>query len=83
MKKLDLLLITAFAATYFSCKKEESSDIVLTNDCSSENNNVSKKVPCSVQLNISSVFTEKSLNDKRIFTVNNIPTHLVGEYPNK
>lgn len=87
MKKLKLLLLIVCSIFHVSCKKENSKDEVNTNnienDCSSENNNVSKTVICNVQLNLASVFTETSSSDKRIFTVNNIPSHLVGKYPNK
>lgn len=90
MKYSKLILLIGLTIVSFSCKKEDAnkSDNQETNendsnyDCSYENDNVSKTVDCNVQLNMTSLFSEITSNDKRIFTVNNIPSHLVGEYPN-
>ena len=83
-------MLIGLAIVSFSCKKEDANknDNEDTNDnnsnydCSYENDNLSITVDCNVQLNITSVFSETISNDKRIFSVNNIPSHLVGEYPN-
>ena len=81
MKSAVLLCLIGSIFLCFSCKKDEENknDNV---DCSNENNNVSKTFDCNVQLELENVFSEAVSNEKRIFTVNNIPSHSVGEFPN-
>ena len=90
MKYSTLVSILAPIIICLSCKKDdvnennngETNDENLTIECSYENDNISKTVDCSVQLDLESVFSETTSNDSRLFTVNNIPSHLVGEFPN-
>ena len=90
MKYSILLSLIALTIVCLSCKKDdvnennngETYDENSSLECSYENDNISKTVDCSVQLDLESVFSETTSNDTRIFTVNNIPSHLVGKYPN-
>ena len=90
MKSAILSCLIGFTFICFSCKKDEvnennNGEINDENsniDCSYENNNISQTLDCSVQLEIESIFFETTSNDTRIFTVNNIPSHSVGKFPN-
>ena len=90
MKSAIVSCLIGLTFIFFSCKKDdvnennngETNNENSNLDCSYENNNVSKTFDCNVQLEIESVFFETISNDTRTFTVNNIPSHSVGEFPN-
>lgn len=76
MKKLTLLLLVG-AITACSI-----SDPGTTEDCSIDNTVSDTRIGATETLSETSMFTEIINGDERVFTVNNIPDHMVAPFPN-